>query len=296
MKFDRAGRRKVFSHSMTLLTGLSIVAIMAPLIAVIYQAASIGATVFNVAFFTQGIPYPCSPQPGITCQQGGVIIPIEGTLELIGLASLLAVPAGIGAAVFAVEYGGERVSARLIGVVADVLAGVPSIVAGAFVYALMVIYYPSIVYSTFSGSIALSVLMMPIVTRTCEEALRTVPHSVREAALALGISRWKTSMRIVFVSALPGIVTGVLLSVARAAGEAAPLLLTLGDGCIHPLQGVTQEGCALPLWIFYGATNPYHNWYVLAWGCALLLLLIILVLSVSSRLVLERLARRMRGG
>jgi phosphate transport system permease protein len=295
MKFDRAARRKYFSHGMTVLTGLSIVVILVPLVAVVYEVVLLGGAVINVAFFTQQIPYPCSPQPGITCQQGGVIVPIEGTLELIGLSSLLAVPVGVGAAIFAVEYGGERRSARIIGMTADVLSGVPSIVAGAFTYALFVIYEPSIAFSTFSGSLALSVLMVPIVTRTTEEALRTVPHSVREAALALGISRWKMSLRITFIAALPGVITGVLLAIARSAGEAAPLLITLGNGCAHPLQGITQEGCALPLWTFYGATNPYQNWANLAWGCALLLLLLILALSILSRFTLNRLARRMRG-
>jgi len=295
MMFDRPARRKYFSHGMTILTGLSIVAIMVPLAAVVYQCVVLGGSVFNLDLFIKGLPYPCTPRQGVTCQQGGLAVPIVGTLELIALAALYSVPIGIGAAIFAVEYAGERASARIIGMVADVLAGVPSIVAGAFVYALIIIYDPTIVFSTFSGSIALSVLMVPIVTRTCEEALRTVPNSVREAALALGISRWKTTLRIVLVSALPGIVTGVLLAVARAAGEAAPLLLTLGDGCAHPLQGVTQEGCALPLWIFYGATSPYQNWINLAWGAALLLLLLILVLSIASRLTLDRMARRMRG-
>jgi phosphate transport system permease protein len=137
--------------------------------------------------------------------------------------------------------------------------------------------------------------MVPIVTRTCEEALRTVPNSVREAALALGISRWKVTLRIVLVSALPGIVTGILLSVARATGEAAPLLILLGNGCEHPLQGITQEGCALPLWIYEGATSPDQNLIALAWGAALLLLVLILVLSVVSRMTLDRMARRMRG-
>jgi len=296
MSVDRAARRKVFSHGMTVLTGLAIVVIMVPLAAIIYEVVSLGAPYFNVALFTQGIPYPCTPQPGVTCQQGGVIVPIEGTLLLLGLASLLSVPIGIGAAIFAVEYGGERSSARIVGLVADVLSGVPSIVAGAFVYALILVYDRSIVFSTFSGSLALSVLMVPIVARTCEEALRTVPNSVREAALALGIPRWKTTLRIVLVSALPGLVTGVLLAEARAAGEAAPLLITLGDACPHPLQGITQEGCALPLWIYVGATNPYQNWANLAWACALLLLVLILVLSVVSRLTLDRMARRMRGG
>lgn len=295
MKFDRAARRKVFSNGMTVLTGLSIVAIMVPLVAVIYQVVSLGGPVFNVALFTQGIPYPCTPHPGVTCHQGGLVVPIEGTLLLMGLSALFSVPIGVGAAIFAVEFGGERRSARIIGLVADVLSGVPSIVVGAFVYALLVIYYPSIVFSTLSGSFALAVIMVPIVTRTCEEALRTVPNSVREAALALGISRWKVTLRIVLVSALPGIVTGILLSVARATGEAAPLLILLGNGCEHPLQGITQEGCALPLWIYEGATSPDQNLIALAWGAALLLLVLILVLSVVSRMTLDRMTRRMRG-
>lgn len=295
MKFDLHTRRKVFSHGMTVLTGLAIVVIMIPLVALVYQVVTQGGPVMNLAFFTQQVPYPCSPEPGIVCHQGGVVVPIEGTLWLVGLASLYSVPIGIGAAIFAVEYGGERASARIIGLVADVLSGVPSIVAGVFIFALFVIYEPRLAFTTFSGSLALSVLMVPIVTRTCEEALRTVPHSVREAALALGMSRWKFTIRITLVNALPGIVTGVLLAIARASGEAAPLLFTLGNGCTHWLNGIDEPGCALPLWIFYGATNPYHNWYVLAWGCALLLLLFILVLSVLSRFTLDRIARRMRG-
>lgn len=296
MSFDRAARRKVFSHGMTVLTGLAIVVILIPLIAVIYEVVLLGGSVFNVAFFTQGIPYPCSPQPGVTCQQGGILIPLEGTLELIGLSSLFSVPMGVGAAIFAVEYGGERRSARVIGMVADVLSGVPSIIAGAFMSTIFVLYFRLIAFSTLDGALALSVLMVPIVTRTCEEALRTVPNSVREASLALGISRWKMSLRITFVAALPGVITGILLAIARSAGEAAPLLLTLGFGCAHPLQGITQQGCALPLWIFFGATNPYQNWQALAWGAALLLLLLVLAMSVLSRYTLDRMARRMRGG
>jgi phosphate transport system permease protein len=295
MKFDRAARRKYFSHGMAVLTGLSIVAIMVPLVAVIYETVSLGGSVFNIALFTKGIPQPCSPVAGMTCQQGGLIVPIEGSIILMALSALFSVPIGIGAAIFAVEYAGERKAARIVGLVADVLSGVPSIVAGAFIYALIIVYDPTIVFSTISGSLALAVIMVPIVTRTCEEALRTVPNSVREAALALGISRWKTTLRIVLVSALPGIVTGVLLAVARAAGEAAPLLLLLGNGCEHPLQGLDQEGCALPLFIYEGATSSAQNLVNLAWGAALLLLLLILVLSVVSRMTLDRLSRRMRG-
>ena len=296
MNFDRSVRRKVFSRGMTVLTGLAIVAIMVPLIAVIYETLSLGGQDLNLGLFTNGLPYPCTPQPGVTCQQGGLVVPITGTIELIALSSLVAVPIGIGAAIFSVEYGRESPFARIVGLVSDVLAGVPSIVAGAFIYALVLLYDPSIVFSTISGSLALAVLMVPIVARTCEEALRTVPNSVREAALALGISRWKATLRITLVSALPGIVTGVLLAVARSAGEAAPLLLLLGNACTHPLQGLNQEGCALPLFIYQGATAPNANYIALAWAAALLLLGLILVLSVISRLTLNRMAKRMRGG
>jgi phosphate transport system permease protein len=296
MNFDRHVRRKLFSHSMTVLTGLAIVVILVPLIAVIYEAVILGGPAFSVAFFTQTPALPCTQVTGVTCAVGGVYSALEGTLELIGLASLVAVPIGVGAAIFAVEYGRESVLARVISTTADVLSGVPSILAGVFIYSLWLQYDRALAFSTFSASLALSVLMIPIVERSCEEALRTVPNAVREAALALGISRWKISTRIVLTTALPGVVTGALLAVARAAGEAAPLLFTLGDSCQHPLQSITQEGCALPLWIFKGATSPYQNWITLAWGAALFLIIMILAISLGSRFVLNRLVRRMSGG
>jgi phosphate transport system permease protein len=294
MNLDRPARRKAFSHSMTVLSGLSVVAIMIPLIAVVYEAAVLGGSVFNLAFFTQGIPYPCTPRAGVTCSQGGIAPAIQGTFILVALASLVSVPIGLAAAIFAVEYGGQRRSARIIGVTADVLSGVPSIVVGAFVYAVFVIYYPTIVFSALTGSLALAVIMVPIVARTSEEALRTVPNSVREAALALGISRWKTSVRIVLISALPGIVTGVLLAIARAAGEAAPLLI-LDNGSFRACASITTQCAAVPILMFTFATTPYQNWINLAWGAALFLLLFILALSLLSRYTLNRLARRMRG-
>ena len=150
--------------------------------------------------------------------------------------------------------------ARVVSVVADVLSGVPSIVAGLFVYSLILYYNPSLVFSLFSGRFALAVLMVPIVTRTTEEALRTVPNSVREAAWALGLPRWKVSTRIVLVGALPWVLTGVLLAVlARAAGEAAPLLLTDG-GSFRGYQGLNQQVANMPITIFTFATSPYQNW------------------------------------
>jgi phosphate transport system permease protein len=294
MKFDRPARRKIFSHGMTVLSGLSVVVILIPLIAVVYECVVLGGSVFNVTFFTHGIPYPCSPRPGVTCQQGGIAPAIQGTFIMMGLASLVAVPIGVGAAIFAVEYGGQRAAARVIGMAADVLAGVPSIVAGVFIYSLMVIYDPTITFSTLSGGLALSIIMVPIVTRTTEEALRTVPNSVREAALALGISRWKTSVRIVLIAALPGVLTGILLGFARAAGDAAALLIVDGGG-LYGFTGWGSQVAAVPIWMFIFADSPDQNWITLAWGAGLFLILLCLGLSLISRYVLSRMARRMRG-
>lgn len=291
MKFDRATRRKIFSHGMTVLTGATVIIILIPLVAIVYEVLVLGGSVISVGFFTKGFPLACSPHPGATCQTGGIEPAILGTLTLIGLASLYAVPIGVGAAIFAVEYGGERRLARGISMAADVLSGVPSIVAGMFIFALLLYYDPAVVFSTFSGSLALGVIMLPIVMRTSEEALRTIPHSVREAALALGISRWKTSIRIVTVGALPGILTGVTLAIARAAGESAPLLI-LDNGAFRYSTNLGIVSPAMSLQIYLWATSPYANWIALAWGTALVLVILVLGLSIASRFVLNRMARK----
>jgi len=293
MKFDRFHRRKVLNLVMTALTGLTIVVILIPLIAIIYQSVVLGGAEFSVSFFTQGPP-PL-PVPGQATPEGGVWPAIQGTLILVGTASIIGVPIGLGAAIFAVEYGRARTIARLVSTTADVLAGVPSILIGIFVLEVFLTYDSAIVFSATSVSIALGILMVPIVTRGAEEALRTVPNSVREAALALGISRWKTSIRIVFVSALPGIITAILLAFARAAGESA-ILLILAGGTYAQFTGFNNPVLGLPLLIFNFADSPYSNLVSLAWGASLLLIIMILSTSVISRFTLNRLARRMRGG
>jgi phosphate transport system permease protein len=291
----RAVVRKGFSYAMVVITGLTLLAVLLPLASIVYTAAVNGAPALSsVDFFTQPPANPCSPGGGTPCHYGGIAPAIEGSLVLIALAALIAVPIGLGAALYVVEFSGGAISGRIISAAADVLSGVPSIVAGLFVYSYLVVNDPQIVFSAISGSLALAVLMIPIVTRTSEEALRTVPHAQREAALALGISKWKSSLRITTVAALPGIVTGILLAVARAGGEAAPLLLT-AFGNNRGFEGLNQPVGAMPLLIFNFALSPYHNWIVLAWGTALVLLLIMLLLSIASRLVLNRLSRRMRG-
>lgn len=294
MRFDRLARRKWLNRVVTVLAGAAMVVVMVPLAAVLYQAIVMGGAVLSWNFLTLNPPNPCSPRPGITCPTGGIGPAIEGTFILIGLAALVAVPVGLGAALFSVEYGDRYPAARVIGFVAEVLSGVPSIVVGVFVYSLVLIYDPAIVFSTISGSLALAVIMIPIVTRTSETALRTVPRSMREAALALGIPRWKIASRIALVAAAPGILTGILLALARVAGEAAPLLLTDG-GSFRGFAGFNQQVAAMPILIFTFANSPYQNWIRVAWGAALVLILLVLLLSIVSRLTLNRMARRFGG-
>ncbi|MCI4365373.1 MAG: phosphate ABC transporter permease PstA [Thermoplasmata archaeon] len=294
MKFDRSARRKLWSHTMTVLAGLCALVALIPLGSVIYQAVLLGGPVLSLSFLTSNPPLPCTPSVGTSCAVGGIGSAIQGTLVLVGLAAAISVPIGLAAAIFAVEYRG-RFLGLAISFTADVLTGVPSIIAGVFIYAYFVIYDPSIVFSALTGSLALSVIMVPIVTRTCEEALRTVPHSLREAALALGIPKWRTTLQIVLMTALPAVLTGILLSVMRASGEAAPLLFT-AFGSRLGFQGFNNPINALPLLIYNFAESPYKNWIDLAWGAALILIILILIASVLSRLVVGRMVRRMRGG
>ena len=291
----RPANRRRFGLLMTVLTGLTILVVLAPLLSILSEAVQYGGpAIVSPGFFT-GIPANgCSARPGVTCQYGGIGPSIAGTLVLLAIASSIAIPLGLAAAIYVVEYGADRPVGRIISSTADVLSGVPSIVAGLFIYAYISQADPQIVHSAISGGLALAVLMLPIVTRTSEEALRTVPHSQREAAIALGIAKWKSSLRITLIAALPGIVTGILLSVARAAGESAPLLLT-AFGNTASYDGINQPVDALPLLIFKFAQQPYDNWHALAWGAALILLLLILVLSAASRIALARMTRRLRG-
>ena len=294
MKFDRQARRRLWSLAMTILAGLCALVVLVPFASIIYEAAIFGAPELSLSYLTSPLPLPCSPVAGVTCPTGGIAPAIEGTLILVGLAALISVPVGVAAAVFAVEYRGKFLGSA-ISFLADVLTGVPSIIAGVFIYSYFVIYDPSIVFSVISGSLALAVIMIPIVTRTCEEALRIVPNALREAALALGMPRWRATLQIVVVTALPGLLTGILLAVMRAAGEAAPLLFTAFGSRIG-FEGFNNPINALPLLIYNFAESPYRNWIDSAWGAALVLIMLILLVSLLSRRVTQGLVRRMRGG
>lgn len=291
MRFDRLTRRKLFSHAITVLSGAAVVVVLIPLASVIYTAAIRGGSLlFNPAFYTSTNPLPCS---SISCTTVGIGPDIQGTLLLLGLAGAISTLVGVSAAVFASEYR-SRGLGRAISFTADVLTGVPSIIMGVFIYSYFVLYYPTLAFSALTGTLALSILMIPIVVRTTEEALHTVPNSLREAALALGVPKWRATLRVVLPTALPGVLTGILLALMRAAGEAAPLLFTAFGSRLY-FTGLNHPVAALPLLIFQFAESPYSNWLKVAWGATLFLIILVLTANVLSRLSIERMVRRMGG-
>lgn len=215
---------------------------------------------------------------------GGMRNEIIGTLILVLLGSVIALPIGLMAGIFLSEFAGPRM-ADTVRFTADILAGVPSIVVGVFAYALLV--RPMHSYSAISAGVALAVIMVPVVARTAEEAMRLVPNSMREAALALGITRWRAVAGVVIPGALTGIVTGIMLGVARIAGETAPLLFT-ALGSQFGFQGLLKPIGALPLQLYYYALSPYKDWQQQAWAGAFLLIILVLGISVLVRWISSR--------
>jgi phosphate transport system permease protein len=254
-----------------------VIVALLPLLFILGSLLIRGASTLSVAFFTR-VPVPAGETGG------GVLHAMVGTTMMIGIASLIGVPLGVGAGIHCAEYPGSRL-ASLTRFVSDVMNGTPSIVVGVFAWTLIVA--PQRHYSALAGSVALAVLMIPMVMRTTEELLKLVPNSLREAALALGYARWRTTLSIMVRTALPGIVTGTLLAIARIAGETAPLLFTaLGNQYLS----FKPNGpiAALPLVVFTYATGPYEEWHRFAWAAALVLILMVLVLSVAARMVTRR--------
>ncbi len=211
----------------------------------------------------------------------GVSHALTGTLVMVGIASLLAIPVG---GIHLVEYGGGQLP-RGIRLAADVLVGTPSIAVGLFVYAIAVAPFHH--FSALSGAVALAVLMLPIVLRTTESAIALVPNGIREAGLALGLARWRVALQLILPAAAPGVLTGCLLAVARAAGETAPLLFTAFGNKFYTLDP-TRAMSALPLIVFHDALTPYEDLVRQAWGAALLLVALTLFTNVLSRLALRR--------
>ena len=209
---------------------------------------------------------------------------ISGSLVLIGLASLIAVPVGVLAGIYLAEFGNNRF-ARLVRLSADAMTGVPSIVVGIFVYTLLVLSMRG--FSALAGAVALAILMLPTVIRSTEELLILVPDSLREAALALGVPRWRTTLHVVLRAALPGIATGIMLAVARAAGETAPLLFTALNNRFWSAR-LDQPIASLPVQIFTYAVSPFPDWHRQAWAAALVLMLLVLLLNLGTRALTRR--------
>jgi phosphate transport system permease protein len=215
---------------------------------------------------------------------GGMRDDIIGTLILIAVGSVIAVPVGLLAGIYLAEFGGSKMTAT-VRFVADILAGVPSIVVGVFAYAILV--RPLQHFSAWSAGVALSIIMIPVVARTAEEAMRLVPNSMREAALALGITRWRSVISVVIPGAITGIVTGMMLGLARIAGETAPLIFT-ALGNTFGFNGLNEPVGALPLQIWKYAQSPYADWQQQAWAGAFLLILLVLIISLVVRWISQR--------
>jgi phosphate transport system permease protein len=264
--------RKAWSGFMIVVSALCALLCGAVLVTVVIYVVGKGYKALNWDFFTK-LPLPV----GMT--GGGVANAIVGSFEIIAMASLFAVPIGVMAGIYLALFGRGRLAAS-VRFYSDVLTGMPSIAIGVFAYSLIVL--PTGHFSAHSAAVALAIIMLPIVVRTTEEAVRLVPGVIREGALALGIPAWKATLLVTVPVARAGIVTGVLLAVARVAGESAPLLFTAFGSQYWP-RGLSSPTAALPLIIFQYAISPYHDWQQIAWGCALVLVALVFALNLIAR-------------
>ncbi len=277
-----SARRRRTDRAMRALLGAGTVVALIPLVAVLYYVIRRGAGVIGWHFLTS------DPTGAFIGDAGGIKSAILGTIEIVALATAISVPLGIGVALYLVEYGRAGRFAALVRYFVDVMTGVPSIVFGLFVYITLVIgNIATPGYAGWKGAVALSLLMLPVVTRSAEVVLTLVPDSLREAALALGAPRWRVVTRIVLPTALPGLITGSLLAIARAAGETAPLLFTsaIVFGTSFDLNGRMNS---MPIQIFNDVGQAQDRLVQRAWGTALTLLVMILMLTMAARLVARR--------
>jgi phosphate transport system permease protein len=271
-------RRKLVDRVVRVLSGLAAAAGIAALAWILWVVLDRGAAAINWDLFTKAVT-----PPGVA--GGGVGNALLGSAMLVGVAILFGVPVGILAGVYLAEFGRDSRFGAAVRFSSNVMMGVPSIIVGLFVFALIVA--PMQHYSGWAGSVALAILMTPVVARTTEDMLALVPNSLRESALALGAPRWKTTLQIVFRCARSGLLTGVLLSVARVSGETAPLLFTALNSPYWPesLNGPTPN---LTVTIFNCAMSPYADWQQLAWGASFIVTAAVLALNISSRFLLKR--------
>ncbi|MFE0525181.1 phosphate ABC transporter permease PstA [Streptomyces sp. NPDC058954] len=271
------GRRQAKDRIATGLVWVAFLLALVPLISLVWTTVVRGVKVLNVYFLSHSMGLVADSQPG-----GGIYHAIIGSLEQVGLATLIAAPIGVLTAIYLVEYGRGRL-AQAVTFFVDVMTGVPSIVAGLFILSLMLIF--DMQPFGFAGSLALAILMMPVVVRSTEEMLKLVPNELREASLALGVPKWRTILKVVLPTSLGGITTGIMLAIARIAGETAPvLLLVFGNRFINnnPFEGPQQS---LPLYVYqqYAAGNDYA--YDRAWAASLTLIAFVMILNLVARAI-----------
>jgi phosphate transport system permease protein len=281
-----SGSRRARNTLATVLMWLALAVALIPLGFLVFYVVQKGRKLFGWGLLTKSIPIS---QRAVGPGMGPAVI---GTLLITGMATLIAVPLGVLGAVYIVEYGADNRLARLIRFLGDVMAGVPSIVMGLFVYTIWVIRFHH--FTGFAGSLALACLMLPIVIRSSEGMLRLVPRELREASYALGTSKSRTVVTVVLPAASAGIISGCLLAVARAAGETAPLLFTIGIVSKTNLNLFKGSNTTLSAQIFTNANQPFAGAQQRAWAAALTLLLIVLVLSILARAVSSRLSSQRR--
>lgn len=269
--------RSIFNQAMTILAGSLVVIALIPLLAVLSYVLIKGVGRLNLDLLTKLPPPPMVPG-------GGIANAIVGTLIMVGLASLISVPIGVGAAVFLSEFSNPA-TAQWIRFATNVLNGVPSIILGVFAYAALVVTTRT--FSAYAGAVALSILMLPTIIRTTDEALKIVPQEIRWASLGVGAAKYQTVLQIVVPAALPTIITGVTLAIARAAGETAPLIFTALFTQFWP-NSLSQPTPSLAVLVFNFATVPFKNQQELAWAASLILVLLVLTTSIVSRLALRR--------
>ena len=272
--------RMILSSLFVAFCAASVIVALVPLALVLFFVVSQGVQALNLAFFTH-MPTPVGESGG------GMANAIVGTLILTSLAAVMAVPIGIVSGIYMSEYAGTRFAA-LVRFAADTLNGVPSIVIGLFAYTIVVVPFRQ--FSALAGGFALGTMMIPIIARTTEELLLLVPGSMREGALALGATRARAVFSVVVPAALPGIITGIILALARVAGETAPLLFTAFNNRYFSTS-LTQPISTLTVQVFTYATGPYQDWHRQAWAGALVLVTIVLVCSLVARVATRRLER-----
>ena len=274
-------RRRNDIVARSLVATLTFIALI-PLVLVVYYLLKRGLGALDSSFFTS------DPTGNFLGDQGGVRSAIFGTIEMVALATLIAVPLGWGVALYLVEFGKKSKFAHAVRYFVDVMTGVPSIVFGLFIYITLVLTkVGGTSFAGYKGSLALALLMLPVVARSAEVVLLLVPDSLREAALALGAPRWKVTMRIVIPTALPGLITGAMLAVARAAGETAPLLFTAA--AVFGISfNLNERMNSLPAQIFADVSSPNDALVQRAWGAALTLVAMVFILTLIARLAQRR--------